>query len=380
MLLLQMARVALLFLFALTAAAEMPLRIAVEVSGPELSSHQRLALTVGIAARHYKGDLNVRLQLTDQTGRVWQNPYDAPRDEPEYVQSFFALPGEYQLSASAYDTGTGEHNVIERKLHVPALKNDPLPGMWTGLPAVEFIAPETASGRWYLPSVAGRLNLKAETRRPADITLLVNLTPAERSSGSARVQNRNLGALIPAAKVLSQVEWRNANFNLALLDLARRRVAFHQENVHDLDWFQAESSLDAANPGIIDLKSLQDRQYNAQFFLNQIRRRVKPRKDTGMQPLRVVIVLSSNVFFEPGVEMRPIEVSAEPDVLVFYIRYQPLEGIFLNSEGRLRRQPFRGIDELAPLLKPLDPQVFDVATPEQFRKALAAILTKIASS
>ena len=49
------------------------------------------------------------------------------------------------------------------------------------------------------------------------------------------MQNRNLGALIPAAKVLSQVEWRNATFNIALLDLARRRVAFHQENVHDLE-------------------------------------------------------------------------------------------------------------------------------------------------
>jgi hypothetical protein len=380
MLLLQMGRVVLLFLFGLTAAAETPLRLAVEISGPELSSHQRLAVAVEISERHPKGDFNLRLQLTDQTGRVWQNPYDFPRDGSEYVQSFFALPGDYQISASAWDTGTGEHSVVERKLHVPALRNDPLPGMWSDLPAIEFIAPEFASGRWYLPSVTGHLRLAAETRRPADITLLVNLTPAERSSGSARIQNRNLGVLIPAAKVLSQVEWRNATFNIALLDLTRRRVAFHQENVHDLDWSQVESSLDAANPGIIDVRSLQNRQYNAQFFLNQIRRRVRPRKDTSAQPFRVVIVLSSYVFFEPGVEMSPIVVEAGPDVEVFYIRYQPLDGMFFNPEGRLRRQPFRGIDELAPLLKPLGPQVFDVTTPEQFRKALAAILTKIAGA
>lgn len=374
MLLLQMGRVALLFLFGLTAFAEPPLRLTVQISGPELSSHQRLAVTAEIATRPAKDDFRVRLQITDQTGRVWT------LDDAQSVQSFFALPGDYRMSVSAYDTTTGEHTVIERKLHVPGLKNDPLPGMWSGLPAIEFIAPESASGLWYLPSVTGHLHLTAETRRPADITVLVNLTPAERSSGSARIQNRNLGALIPAAKVLSEVEWRNATFNIALLDLARRRVAFHQENVHDVDWSQAESSLDAANPGIIDVRSLQNRQYNAQFFLNQIRRRVRPRKDTSAQPLRIVIVLSTYVFFEPGVEMRPIDVEAGPDVTVFYIRYQPPEGVFFNAEGALRRRPFRGIDELAPLLKPLGPQVFDVATPEQFRKALATILTKIAGA
>lgn len=363
MLLLQMGRVALLFFFALTAAAETPPRSSIRIYGPELSNHQRLAVTVETDTPP------VSLQITDPTGRVWS------MDDAPAVQSFFALPGDYQVSAT-----TAGHSATQRKLHVPALKNDPLPSMWSGLPAIEFIASETASGRWYLPSVTGRLNLTAETHRPADITLLVNLTPAERASGSARVQNRNLGALIPSAKVLSQVEWRNSTFNIALLDLARRRVAFHQENVHDLDWSQAESSLDAASPGIIDVKSLQGRQYNAQFFLNQIRRRVRPRKDTAAKPLRVVIVLSSYVFFEPGVEMRPIEVPAEPDVLVFYIRYQPLDGMFFNPEGRLRRQPFRGIDELVPLLKPLAPQVFDVGTPEQFRKALAAILTKIAGA
>jgi hypothetical protein len=35
-------------------------------------------------------------------------------------------------------------------------------------------------------------------------------------------------------------------------------------------------------------------------------------------------------------------------------------------------------DQLEPLLKPLDPRLFDVSTPEQFRKALATILGEIA--
>jgi hypothetical protein len=36
------------------------------------------------------------------------------------------------------------------------------------------------------------------------------------------------------------------------------------------------------------------------------------------------------------------------------------------------------IDQLAPLLKPADPRLFEVTNPDQFRKALAAILTEIA--
>jgi hypothetical protein len=36
------------------------------------------------------------------------------------------------------------------------------------------------------------------------------------------------------------------------------------------------------------------------------------------------------------------------------------------------------VDQLEPLLKPLEPRLFEVATPEQFRKALAAILAEIA--
>jgi hypothetical protein len=36
------------------------------------------------------------------------------------------------------------------------------------------------------------------------------------------------------------------------------------------------------------------------------------------------------------------------------------------------------IDQLEPTLKPLAPRVFDVETPEEFRKALATIVAEIA--
>jgi hypothetical protein len=94
---------------------------------------------------------------------------------------------------------------------------------------------------------------------------------------------------------------------------------------------------------------------------------------------RVVIVLSSTVFFEPGVEMHPIRLASRPDVTVFYIRYHLRPVIFVDPTGRPRRvSAARADDELAPLLKPLAPRMFDVATPEQFRKTLALVLDRIA--
>ena len=91
-----------------------------------------------------------------------------------------------------------------------------------------------------------------------------------------------------------------------------------------------------------------------------------------------MIILSSLVFFEPGVEKRPIGLAPRPDVKVIYIRYQPLPPSNFNLEGRPRRNYALGPDELEPLLKPLEPRLFEVSTPQQFRKALALILGEIA--
>jgi hypothetical protein len=212
-----------------------------------------------------------------------------------------------------------------------------------------------------------------------DVNLLVNLTPAERLSASSRVQNRNLGALLPSTRVLSEVEWLNAKFSIDLLDLARRHVAFHQDDMQLLDWPSARGALTEVNPGIIDVKSLADRRFNAEFFLNQVARKVQAPLAEGTA--RVVIILSASVFFEPGVEMHPIAIAARPGVTVFYIRYQPQPPTHpLLPDVLPPQRPFGPpvFDQLEPLLKPLAPRLFEVATPREFRRSLAAVLAGIA--
>ena len=376
----------------------------VRISEPQLSTHQRLIASIDVdvdgaelAKRRGKGQFLVFVQVNDEKGRVWQNHVEMDLEHMEegmkannavFSQLIFLLPGDYQVATAIFDSATGEHGVIKRRLHVSPLKNDPLPGAWRDLPAVEFIAPSMPPDSWYLPSIEGKLRLAVETHEPVHVDLVVNLTPSEQVTGSARVQNRNFGMLLPATKVLSQVDWGNSTFSLALLDLSRRRVTYEQDDMRGLDWSKAGSALTEVNPGIIDVKSLENRQYNAEFFLDEIRRRIAAKRPAP-RGSRVLIVLSSAVQFASGQDVHPIALDGPTDSKVYYIRYQPPPQIFLGptAADRLRRgRPGNGrvanfgpqLDQLEPLLKPLEPRLFVVGTPEQFRKALSTILAEIA--
>jgi hypothetical protein len=376
----------------LTHTGEARIRWNLHLSEPALSSHQRLVVNLEaevdgaeLARRRGEGRFVVFVQLADDKNRTWQNHQELDLEQVQarikaskgvFSESFFITPGNYRVSVAVFDSATGEHSLIQRSLHGSALKNDPLPDMWRDLPAVEFLPAESSSDRWYLPSVEGRLRLPVETHHPVEVDLLVNLTPSERFAASTRIQNRNLQALIPATKVLSEVAWHGATLNLEFLDLARRRVTFRQDKMETLDWAKARSALDEVNPGIIDARSLANRRYSADFFLNRIARRIAAKRDVASQ--RVVIILSAMVFFEPGVEMRPLGIALPQGVKVIYIRYEPRAPTTFGPDGRQRRSYSPGADELAPLLKSLEPHLFNVATPEQFRRTLALILDEVA--
>src|SRR5258708_39269300 len=176
------------------------------------------------------------------------------------VMSLFVLPGDYRIRLAMYATATGEHGVKQEKMHVAALKSDPLPEMWHDLPAVEFIDPSEPPESWYLPSLKGRLHLPVTSKKPVRVEVLVNLTPSERLSGSSRAQNRSLGALIPALKTISQIDLRNGSMNIELLDLSRQRAALHQEDLHGLDWPAMKDISFYARPAATPFNSLAHRQ------------------------------------------------------------------------------------------------------------------------
>src|SRR5262249_45536496 len=159
-----------------------------------------------------------------------------------YAQPALVVPGDYRVDLAVLDVGTGEHAAVERTLHVPPLKGDPLPDSWNGLPPVEFAVVADPPDGWFQPALNGRLHRPLETRRPVRVEVMVNASP---SANGPRVRatglsNQNLGDLLPAVKVISQVDLSPGALNVSLLDLTRRQVLFTQEHVgprgQPLDW------------------------------------------------------------------------------------------------------------------------------------------------
>ncbi len=373
------------------------LRWHVEFTPAELSTHQRLMTRVvtridgrELNKRRGEGDFLVLLQYRDAGGKLWQHHggLDLGRLQPGIQGSdidltifAFILPGDYTATVAVIDTRTGDHNVVQRKFHVAPLKTDPLPDAWTGLPAVEFIAPTTdPPDVWYLPDIENRLHLTLRTQRPVHLQVLVNTTPTERAAGSAYALRRNMSLLIPALKILSRIDLPNGVTDTAFLDLTHRRVPFEQKDIHQPDWDLARQFFLKLNPGIIDVRALEGQWRMRKFFWDQVASRLTPKGPE----IPVVIVLSGPAFFEDQepVDPRP---AAAGDSRLFYIRYRTVP-------VRPRTRPRPGmrppppplafssmpVDDLEHTVEPLGARLFDVVNTEQFRRVLAAILDQIA--
>jgi hypothetical protein len=379
-----------------------------------LSVHQRLLARVQIqldggegAKRRGEGELIFFFQLTDAKGRIYQDHTSYSLEKVEAglkaqdlicTESAFVVPGDYAVSVAIYDTATKEHALKKDKLHVQALKTDPLPEMWKDMPAVEFVEPSDPPDHWFLPKTKGRLNLPLTTQRPLQIEVLANLTPSELTKPAYGVQDRTFSILFPSLKVVSQIDDAKGSMNVSLLDLARRRVVFHQDDVHELDWDTMKSSLANASSSSIDVKSLADRQHNAAFFVHEVLRRIAPTAAGDAPPTRVLIVLSGPMIFDAEQDLQGIDMRHSPDTRIYYIRLQTAlnQRTMLVPEGRRRRgfggytgRPMPGqdieapnglgLDQLEPMLRPLEPRLFDVTSADQFRKAFATVMSEIAN-
>jgi hypothetical protein len=183
--------------------------------------------------------------------------------------------------------------------------------------------------------------------------------------------------------VISQTGSSSLSERVELLDLARRRAVFYQNDVYALDWPRLKASLGEANTASIDVHSLSERHHDAQFFVSQVRNLLR----TSEEPC-VLVVLTKPVAFESGEDLEPVSLESLPACSVVYIRYRaPVRSVppfdrQMGERGRgarvggpmtRNRPPQDVIDQLEATLKPLSPKVFDVETPEQMTKALADI-------
>ncbi len=384
----------------MTGAGQSQIRWDVNLEPIILSNHQRFLARINvqldgaeIARRRGKGEFVIFFQLVDSQGRKFQdhNSIDLAKMEEGIKHNdvintvtAFVLPGNYSLSVAILSTATQEHAVRKEKLHVAAMKGDPLPQAWEGLPAVEFRPTQQSPDMWFQPEIKGRLNLQATTHEVAKIDVLVNMTPSERATASQSVQDLGLAVMLPALKILANVEWHNTSLHVSLLDMLRQRIPFTQDNVKGIDWDKMRGSIGQAEPGKIDVKSLGERENQAQFFSTEVGKNLAPR--------HVVIVMSPMVAFEKGEDLTPISAALPPGCIVYYLRFHaPLstKTVVRQPQPTFGR-PMRGIappvrtalaplqiDQLEATLKPLNPKLFDILSPEQFRAALSEMMSVI---
>jgi hypothetical protein len=385
------------------------LRWSVHVGGAELSNHQRLQTRVEVqldgnelVSRRGHGELVVMIQFEDGAKRLYQThgaldlqdvKDEAGKSNIQYLQDAFVLPGDYRVGVALVDAKTHEHWAALKMLHVSPLRNDPLPGAWKDLPAVELLRSAEPPDSWYLPYVGSRLQLPAPARHPVRVEVLMNASPSGPSRGlnTGTANGRNLANLVPALKVFSQMDVAGGSLHITLLDISKRRVIFEQDAVRQLDWTRLRDALTQADPNKIDVKSLEHREQNASYFMHQVRERLGA--SGANEPLHVLIVLAAPMTLDSGDKSRVIiDSETKPQGSLYFVRYHlPPERAPLGYEpmSRMGRRgypanippptgPAEAFDSLQGVLKPLQPRLFDVYSPDQFRKALGSLLDEIA--
>ena len=313
-------------------------RWSTRVNGAELSTQQRLLAKAEIqvdgnelVSRRGHGQLVMMIQFQDSAEHVYQahgsidleNVKDeAGKSNINYTQEALVLPGDYRVSMLIFDSKTGEHSAVQKMLHVNPLRNDPLPGAWKDLPAVELLHSTDVPDAWFWPDTTGRLQLPVLTRRPLRVDVLMNASSSGPSQGLSvgTASSRILANLVPALKVLSQMEVGGGGLHVTLLDIPKRRVIFEQHDVRQLNWERVRSALTEADPNKIDVRALEHREQNAQFFVQQVRQRLAAGAE-GEKPFRVLLVLSGPTSFNSGEDMHPIEPAGNPNTKVYYFRY-----------------------------------------------------------
>jgi len=370
------------------------------VAHAELSFHQRLISRVEIrfdgrdVGTRRDGELLFLVQITDSAGARYQSHGNIELNKLaentksaslESAYTAFILPGSYRLAVAVLDTATGDHSAIQEQLRVAPPQQDLLRGAWRDLPPVEFIGKAESPDSWYLPDIRGRLEWAASVDSPARLNIILNVAPSAAAPGSRHSPSGEMAALLPSLKAISEAGSSSISEHAEVLDLARRREVFHQDEVQDLDWPSLKTSLGEANTASIDVHSLSERHHDAQFFVSEVRKLLRA-SDKPDRPC-VLVVLTKPVAFESGEDLEPVSLEALPACRVIYIRFHaPVERVRpveqMGGRGRGGRmgggmartqRSIEPLDQLEATLKPLNPKVFDVETPEQMTKALAEI-------
>jgi len=382
--------------------AKPQIRWSVQTNSPHLSPHQRLLQQIDIAiggselrSRSDSRQLIAFVRLEDAAGKRYQTA-NMTRigtnrkqiQEVDYHFPAFIIPGDYTIELAICDSHTLEHSFVRRQLHIAPMNPDVLAGAWKALPSVEFLPVNGIPDSWFLPQIPERLSLPIRTARPTHIDLLVNTAPA--APGTISELRRNMENVVPSLKVLMGLDPEQGSVGLSIVDLARRAFTYEEPDIRATppsEWARRNLSkfrtaFAETHTTVVDIKTLEGQRRTLNYLSGEVTRLLGPRNPTDAMR-HVVIVLSAPFYFD-NQEKPPLpDLPADPARRLFYIGYSPLA--MLQTEGvagpsTMRVPLYRSSDDIEHTLKPLGARVFRVSRPEEFRKALGAILSDISGT
>ena len=361
-----------------------------------LSGHQRLLADIevqvgitGLLQRPRKGQIMLLVQVTDSTGHDFRNfqsleleevktpEKEAKRESLHFSWKAFILPGEYRITTALYHSATGEHNVSEKKLRIPAAKKDPLPDAWRNLPAVEFWSPIKKDDDLdfvFRPDIEGRLYLPLVTRRPVRVEVLADFAVSDIFHGSHTAYYRYLAAALPTLRTLSEIDVRNGSLDIAVLDLARQRVAFQQQQIKELDWANMKKALAENEASVVSINALRVKHPGPVLFREELMRRIntpdRNASDSVPPPLRVFLLMSSPLGLYSFDGLKSALLPETCSCVIYYLEYDSSRRPgFFSAVGHVKR-----------MLLPQHVHAFSAYSSQGVRHALATILREVSET
>lgn len=369
------------------------------ITPPTLTLHERIAVRVEVqldgnelVKRCCDGQAIGLVEIKDQEGRIYRNYggkelKDATPGMTQYMIGMswevFLLPGDYKATIAFYYSGRNAHSLTVKDVHVGALKDDPLPGSWRNLPAVEFCDSQPAElDAFLLPNIEGRLNLPVKTSRQIQLEILENVTPYPSERRRPKLYTDRLSVFLPILKTFSQLDIENGAASISLLDFIRRKAIYEQDGRQvQVSWTDLKDAMAANSATAVDVRNLEQGEQFGQYFWSEIAGRLEDAGDD--RAMRVLIVISGPMQLGSG---KPIEIAppTQGNFAVFYLRCD-----FLQTPALVRSPFFAGPvapseqeverleDGVGKALRQLKPQIFTVDSAQGVRAALATIVNDI---
>jgi hypothetical protein len=357
----------------------------VQVSAPTLTLQQRYVVQVRAFFYIRRGilkntkipqDLHFVLKVAPE-GYNWvpqysytRIPFPSKEDEYnilEFTKDIYLRPGTYTIALIACDPVLDKGNVWREQVKVAPLKRDKLPELDRNLRSIEFASKERplAMGREWLPVKNNRsLCIDIVANTSMDWHNNPRLGRWYQSPGPPIVARDKSKHILQVASVLSHLGVRKGRVRVSIVDALRTKTLFNREDAADFDWQRASRSLKTETPSTIDIDLLASQTQASAYLYDTLQEILEDNAcASGTElPLKIVIVVSTDMVFPEDTPIRQIVLPNRDSVRFFYFKIP--KGIPAN-------------DDLHKMLEKTKPKAFTVRNGSSFRMDLADLISRL---